>query len=81
MDEIDWYISRLKSQCETNPKDLAAERIKELRVIKEREREDRRKRREERRKEKAKRRKIREQQMKEAQKNKKRTRSRKKKGT
>lgn len=81
MDEIDWYISTLKSQCETNPKDLAVARINELRVIKEREREERRKCREEKRKEKAERRRIKEQQMKEAQQNKKRTRSRKKKGT
>lgn len=50
VEDLDEYISTLKQQCEVNPKDIAAEKIKERRLARQEEKERRRKDREEKRK-------------------------------
>lgn len=51
LDDLDVYISQLKQQTEVNPKDIAAEKVKERRAKKEEERDKRRNERELRRQE------------------------------
>ena len=50
VEDLDEYISTLKEQCEVNPKDVAAEKIRERNAAKQLEKEKRRLQKEEQRK-------------------------------
>jgi len=72
MDDLEFYISKLKARSEVNPKDIAVEKIKEMKIIKVKEKERRRA-------ERAEKRRIREEKMKLETKGKKTRKSRSKK--